>query len=206
MRPQSPTKLLAVSVAGLIGYVLVARAVSRRRTAGEDRKVRERIQQAREPEADAMAEVVSRIGKEWLHIPAAAVLGGVLLKKGAGSRAALPLIASVTSDMMSRLFDRLPPNRRPPPGHPAQDKPTFPSGHANETTAVALTSAYVLAREGMVNATPAFAVATIMAVASPGTRMYLDRHWTTDVFGGWCLGISLAAACAATYELASPRE
>lgn len=204
MRSQPPAALLTLSIAGLIGYAFVARAVATRRTTTEDGAVRDEIQAARAPGGEAVAEVVQPIGKEWLHIPVSAVLSGVLLRSGAGKRAIVPLVASVTSEIASRVFDRLPPNRKPPPGHPNQHKPSFPSGHANETTAVAFTAAYVMAREEAVPAGPAFAVATILAIASPASRMYLDRHWTSDVVAGWCLGISIAAGCAAIYESTAP--
>jgi membrane-associated phospholipid phosphatase len=200
MRPRSPAAFLILSIAGLVGYGIVARAVSRRRTAADDTQLRDQIQHARQPEGEAVAEVVSRTGKEWLHIPVSALVSGMLLRRGAGTRAMVPLLASVSSELASRAFDRLPPNRKPPPGHPNPHKPSFPSGHANETTAVSFATAYVLAREGAVTAAPAFAVATILSIASPGTRLYLDRHWTSDVLGGWCLGGAIAAASAAIYE------
>ena len=200
MRPQSSSALLTLSIAGLIGYAIVARAVMHRRTAVGDQDVRDGIQEARAPEGEAVAEVVQPIGKEWLHIPVSALTSGVLYYRGAGQRAIVPLLASVTSELASRLFDRLPPNRKPPPGHPNQHKPSFPSGHANETTAVAFATAYVMAREEAVAPGAAFAVATILSIASPASRMYLDRHWTSDVVAGWCLGGSIAAASAAIYE------
>ncbi|MEO7133177.1 MAG: phosphatase PAP2 family protein [Vicinamibacterales bacterium] len=204
MRPQSSAALLTISIAGLIGYALVARAVSRRRTDADDRELRHEIQDARAPKGDAVAEVVQPIGKEWLHIPVTAVASGLLFRRGAGMRALVPLLASITSEVASRVFDRLPPNRKPPPGHPDQHKPSFPSGHANETTAVAFTTAYVMAREKRIGAAPAFATATILSIASPASRVYLDRHWTSEVIAGWCLGGSIAAACAAIYESLTP--
>jgi len=188
----------------MIGYALVARAVSRRRTIADDVEVRDEIQDVRDPKGEAVAEVVGPIGKEWLHMPISALISGVLFRQGAGARAALPLFASVTSEVASRVFDRLPPNRKPPPGHPDQQKPSFPSGHANETTAVAFTTAYVMAREEKIAPAPAFAMATILSIASPASRLYLDRHWTSDVIAGWCLGGSIAAACAAIYESLAP--
>jgi len=202
MRPQSSAALLTLSIAGLIGYALIARAVSQRRTGADDHQVRDEIQEARKPAGETAAALVGPIGKEWLHIPASVVLGGYLYSRGAGKRAFVPLIASIGSDAASRLFDRLPPNRRPPPGHPKQNKPSFPSGHANETTAVSFTGAYVLIGEGHVAAGPAFALALLLSVVSPAGRMYLDRHWASDVVAGWCLGIAIAAGCAAIYETA----
>jgi membrane-associated phospholipid phosphatase len=201
MRSQSSTALLCLGIAGLIGYALVARSVSRRRTVAEDHRLRDEIQLQREPEGEAVAEVIHPIGKQWIHIPITAALSGSLAYHGAGRGAVVPLVASIGSDTLSRLFDRLPPNRKPPPGHPNQKKTSFPSGHANETTAVAFTSAYVLAREGAVAPAPAFAVATLLAIASPASRIYMDRHWASDVIAGWCLGFATAAGCAAIYEI-----
>jgi undecaprenyl-diphosphatase len=206
MRPIRPTALLSLSIAGLIGYYIVARSVSRRTVAADDRQVRDEIQKSRDVEGDKVAAAIGPIGKQWLHIPASALLSAYLMRQGMGVRGSLPLAASVTSDMVSRLFDRLPPNRKPPPGHPNQKKPSFPSGHANETTAVALTSAYLLSRAGYVAPVPAFSVAVVLSTASPTSRMYLDRHWLSDVIGGWLLGLATATACAALYESAGDRD
>jgi len=184
----------------MIGYALVAQAVSRRRTLADDVELRDGIQDVRDSTGEAVAEVVHPIGKEWLHMPVSALISGVLFRQGIGARAALPLLASVTSEVASRVFDRLPPNRKPPPGHPNQQNPSFPSGHANETTAVTFTTAYVMAREQKMLAGTAFAIATVLSIASPASRLYLDRHWTSDVVAGWCLGGSIAAAYAAIYE------
>jgi undecaprenyl-diphosphatase len=201
MRPLPSVALLTLGIAGVAGYAMTARAVSQRRVSADDRMVRDKVQESRESEGESVAEVVGPIGKEWLHIPIAAVLGAYLIRRDTRRvRAMMPLAASVTSELASRVFDRLPPNRTPPPGHPDPNNPSFPSGHANETTAVAFTSAYVLAREGMVAAPPAFAIATILSIASPASRMYLDRHWISDVCGGWCLGLTIFAAYAAMYE------
>jgi membrane-associated phospholipid phosphatase len=62
----------------------------------------------------------------------------------------------------------------------------------------------VLTRERLVAPAPAFAVATILALASPLSRLYLDRHWPADLIAGWLLGGSIAACCASIYELSEP--
>ncbi|MDQ3696565.1 MAG: phosphatase PAP2 family protein, partial [Gemmatimonadota bacterium] len=67
--------------------------------------------------------------------------------------------------------------------------------------AVALTGAYVLAREGIGDPRLIVPVALALPATSGVGRMYLDRHWATDVAGGWLAGLSVAACCAALYEL-----
>jgi undecaprenyl-diphosphatase len=83
----------------------------------------------------------------------------------------------------------------------------FPSGHALRATAVALTTGYVLAREGL--ARPGRAAA--LAAAAPSIvglgRLVEEKHLASDVLGGWLAGAALAAATAGAYELArSPRR
>lgn len=86
----------------------------------------------------------------------------------------------------------------------------FPSGHATTSTAVLVTIAYVLAREGMVSRRLAMALGIGGPLLVGVSRVYLDVHWTTDVLGGWALGLLVAALSAALYErirsrvLASP--
>jgi undecaprenyl-diphosphatase len=196
--------LLAVAAAGAAGYVSLSRAISKRRTVAADRKFRTRVQQWRSPAGDAIATGVGPLGKAWLTIPATAGLGRYLMTRDVGSRSALPLVASLTSAAFARAMDHTPPHRHVPPGHPEQHKDSFPSGHANNTTAAAITTAYVLAREQLVDPAPAFAIATLLALASPLSRLYLDRHWPADLVAGWLLGGSIAAACAAIYELSEP--
>ena len=112
------------------------------------------------------------------------------------------MVASAAAEVLSRALDRVPPHRRPPAGHPKPHKPSFPSGHALETTAVAGASAYVLARENLVAAPAAFGAAVALSLASTLGRLYLDRHWASDAVAGVTLGVSIAAACAAWYEAA----
>jgi undecaprenyl-diphosphatase len=46
-------------------------------------------------------------------------------------------------------------------------------------------------------------VALAVPVASGIGRLYLDRHWSSDVVAGWLAGLSVAAACAGVYEALS---
>jgi membrane-associated phospholipid phosphatase len=195
-----PIALGCVCVAASSGFLALSRAVARRRTVAQDRALRDTLQEGRGAAGEAASEALGPLGKEWLHVPAAAALGAYLWTRGAGSRAVVPALASVTAEIVSRVLDHTPPHRHPPPGHPSRHKPSFPSGHANETTAVALTTAYVLAREDEVAAVPAFAAAAGLSCASAAGRLYLDRHWASDAVGGLLLGVAVASGCAAIYE------
>lgn len=72
---------------------------------------------------------------------------------------------------------------------------SYPSGHTTGVTAVALTTAYVLARQGLISKRRALMIATSAPMIMGAYRVLDDEHWTTDVFGGWLLGGAVALAC-----------
>jgi membrane-associated phospholipid phosphatase len=209
MRPLSQRVLWSISALAGAAFIVVSRQVSRRQTAGGDRQVREGLQERRRSVGDDVAHATNPLGKEWFHLPAAAALGLYIARRsrtrGSARGALTPVIASIAAEVLSRVADRLPPYRRPPAGHPKPHKPSFPSGHALETTAVAGIGAYVLAREHLASAPAAFGTAAGLSLASTLGRLYLDRHWASDAVAGTALGLSVAAACAALYEAGAPR-
>ena len=90
-------------------------------------------------------------------------------------------------------------------GH-SPTEPSFPSGHALQTGAVAWATAYVLVREGLASPARAVPVAVVFPAVSGLAKLCLDRHWFTDVLAGYLLGGAIAASSAAAYELARPRR
>jgi len=202
MRRTAPSALLVISAAAVLGFGYTASLVARRRTERADNQARNDLQAARAPAGDAVAEASGPLGKEYLHFPVAIALALALRHQGVGTRAAVPVMASAVSELLNRIVTHTLHIRVVPPGHPEHDKqkPSFPSGHAMETTAVALASAYVVAREELVPTAPAFVAAGVLATASTVGRLYLDRHWVTDAVGGSLLGVAVAAACGAAYE------
>jgi len=67
-------------------------------------------------------------------------------------------------------------------------------------TSAALTAAYVLSREGLINAAAAVPTAAAFSIANPALKLAVRKHWPTDVLGGLASGVAVAAACCAVYE------
>lgn len=82
---------------------------------------------------------------------------------------------------------------------------SFPSGHTTGATALALTAAYVLHREGLLSRRAALTMAAAVPTVMGVYRVLDDEHWATDVVGGWVLGAAIATGLAATLR-ASPRR
>jgi undecaprenyl-diphosphatase len=79
----------------------------------------------------------------------------------------------------------------------AAGEPSFPSGHATDSTAMFLTLGLVVAV--FVLRRPLARVATVagsafIAGAIGVTRLVLGVHWPTDVLAGWALGATAALA------------
>jgi undecaprenyl-diphosphatase len=111
--------------------------------------------------------------------------------------ATAPIVATAGFDGLKALFERA-----RPAGAALANITTyaFPSGHATVAAAVWLTLAYCLYRERLMPAWPAAMLGIVWPVLIGLTRIYLDVHWTTDVLGGWCLGMAVALAAAGVYE------
>jgi undecaprenyl-diphosphatase len=200
MKPNRPLPLLAISALSAAAFTLVARAVRGRETSHADGRVRRRFPKRRRRGTKRAVSATGPIGKEHVHAPIALAVAAYAWRHGAGRAALVPPLASASALALSKVFDRTMPHRAPPPGRHSPSEPSFPSGHSLETMAVGVTSAWVLAREGLVRPQLAAPIALAIPLASGVGRLYLDRHWATDVLAGWLAGLSVAAACASVYE------
>ena len=63
----------------------------------------------------------------------------------------------------------------------------------------------MLLRERLAPRAGVIPVAMALPIASGLAKLYLDKHWFTDVMGGYLLGAALAASAAAGYEIAGRR-
>ena len=199
-RERLGASLFSIGGVSTVAFILVARAVARRETSYRDGVVRAQFPKRRRRRTAKTVDVMGRFGKKWVHGPFSLAVGALAWQRGAGAAAIAPPLASAAGLALSKLFERVMPHRSPPPGRHEPSNPSFPSGHSLETTAVILTSAYVLTREHITPARVAIPVALVAPLASGFARLYLERHWGSDVVGGWLAGIAVASACATVYE------
>jgi undecaprenyl-diphosphatase len=201
-----PAALLGGGVGAVIGFAVLARKVRRHRTRHLDATVRKGTPKRPRRATRLVAAALSPLGKWYGHMPAAGLVAAATWRSR-GPRVAIPIAsASAAAASLAWLLERVMRQRTPPPGRHSPTEPSFPSGHALQTGAVAWATAYVLGREGLASPARAVPVALIVPGVSGLARLWLDRHWFTDVLAGYLLGGAIAASSAAAYELARPRR
>ncbi len=198
IKPTAP--LLMTAAAGAAGFSLVSALVAQQKTKDVDAAFRKRIGTKHSKAAQTAVKALGYSGKSWVHGPAAALVAQYVGHRGSleGSRAIN--LASTLASTASKSFDWVLRHRKPPPGRHAPREQSYPSGHTMETAAVALVCAYILWREGLADGRVAFPIAAAVPLLEGGGRLFLDRHWLTDVAGGLLGGVTVAAVCAAGYE------
>ncbi len=146
------------------------------------------------------------LGLTWIGSPLVMVLiaigGGLWFyrrvgRSKAGVVVAAPAVGALSSGVIKALY-----GRARPAGASLLNEHTysFPSGHAATSAAVVVTLCYVLARERIISWPAAIVLGGGVPLIVGLTRLYLDVHWTTDVVGGWAVGLFVAAISAALYE------
>jgi len=188
------------------GFAILASRVKSHDTRYVDGRVRRQFPKRRRRSVRAAANAIGPLGKWWGQMPVAAATAAVVYRNGGPRAAAAISGASAAAASLAWLLERTMTPRKPPPGRHSPTEPAFPSGHALQSSAVALSIAYVLTREGMTAPAVAFPVAAAVSIASGLAKLYTDGHWFTDVMGGYLLGTTLAATAAVGYELGRPKR
>lgn len=195
-----PAPLIATAIGSAGAFGAVATLVAKQKTKKLDGRVRAKIGQRHPRAARATVTALGYTGKPWVHGPLSSMIATYVANRGSKDGARAINLASTLAATASKTFDWTLKHRRPPPGRHEPSEPSFPSGHTLETAAVSLVAAYVLWREGHADGRVAFPIAAAIPLLEGGGRLYLDRHWTTDVVAGLAAGLAIAAACAAGYE------
>lgn len=136
------------------------------------------------------------VGLPGAYIPIGYLIAHSLQKRG--RRGAPVIVAASWSGWLALRAMRLIVYRpRPPrpPGRGPKRESTFPSGHTTGLTALALVTAHVLGRQGLLTRREARALGLGVPLAIGANRVYVREHWLTDVLGGWALGAAVAAGC-----------
>ena len=84
--------------------------------------------------------------------------------------------------------------------------PSFPSGHSARSAALAGLLAHLAAREQVAPAGAVLAAGATVALAGGANRAWVERHWVSDLVGGWALGAAAAAGCALWYDAIRARS
>jgi membrane-associated phospholipid phosphatase len=177
-------------------FIYLAPGVVDGETRAIDQAIRQWMLAHHTPLGLTVVRTATRVG-ERLLIVGAVVVAWLLVKRGAGFPAivlcAMPLVSPLIVDELKDLYQVIRPDAQP-------ERPGFPSGHTSAGTAMALALGYGLIREGI-----APRVGLAVAITSPllvgVSRIFLDRHWASDVVGGWIVGTALAGAVCVLYEL-----
>ena len=189
-----------------IGFTLLARGVKRHGTRHVDGTVRKALPKRHRRVTRVAMQMIEPLGKWYGQTPIAA-LATATVWRVRGPRAAVPIAAaSASAASLAWVLEQTMRPRKPPPGRHSPTEPAFPSGHALQTAAVAWTTAYVLVREGIASPGGAVPLALALPAASGLAKLWRDRHWFTDVMGGYLLGAALAASAAAGHEIARSRR
>jgi undecaprenyl-diphosphatase len=188
------------------GFVALARAVARGDTDAFDRRARRKTPKRRQhPALARAAELAGPLGKWYVQGPVAAMIARRAEPRSRAAARAISL-ASATSAALAFGLQRALPSHAAPPGRHKPNQPSFPSKHALQTAAVGLTTAWALSREMDGPARVLSPAAALVPLAIGAGRMVLDRHWASDVVGGWVAGVAVAAGCALLYETLEDRR
>ena len=119
----------------------------------------------------------------------------MIMVLGVGGALALTVVGK-------NLFNRA----RPPISDavpPYESSPSFPSGHALNSTVIAGLIAYLITRHLLTRLARVLVgvVAGIWAVAMGLSRVFLGHHWLTDVMFGWLVGLAWLAVMITSHRV-----
>lgn len=195
------TLIAIVSAVALLIFADVGEDVAEQSTVQFDNTVRAWIVAHQTPVLYKIALVFTWIGSPPVMVLIAIGAGWWFYRRGGRSKAGVVVAAPAVGGLLSGVIKALY-GRARPAGAALLNEHThsFPSGHAATSAAVVVTLCYVLARERIISWQTAIVVGAAVPLIVGLTRLYLDVHWTTDVVGGWAVGLFVAAMSAALYE------
>lgn len=207
MRIQNAGKLVGANVASSAALAGLGTLVLRGTTRPFDNRIRGYFPRYRRSRTKRTTETLGPIGKTWLHLSLTGAVAAYLLLRGKGVDSATTVIlSSLASYGASGAAEKFLPRRHAPWGRLSATEPSFPSGHALRAATVTLVTAYVLLRERVGRPKVAIPIALAIPPLTALHALYFDRHWATDIVGGWLGGVVVGTACVYGYEVAQARK
>jgi undecaprenyl-diphosphatase len=215
--PLTPRAAQLATIAAATG-AFVALTLARRAHAGTlpiDRRVQaltRRVRLAEAPHAWArgrrssarlLFDAVGGLTGQWPPaLAGAAAALAVARRHGLGP--ALPVAAAVpASNALHALAKYSLGHRRPMLARlTGKRTPAFPSGHGARGAAAAGILAWVAAREDVAPLALGLPLGAALAVVGASQRVWVERHWATDILGGLAVGAAVAAGCARWFDAA----
>ena len=195
------TLIAVVSAIALAIFADVGEDVAAKSTGPLDNAVRGWFLAHQNPTLYQIAAALSWIGSPTVMVIIAIAAGVWFYRGRGGSKAGVIVAAPAAGGLLAGGIKLLYGRARPAGAALFNERSfAFPSGHAATSAAVMVTLCYVLARERIISWPVAIVIGGIVPFIVGITRLYLDVHWTTDVVGGWTVGLFVAAMSAALYE------
>ncbi len=195
------TLIVVVSAFAISIFADLGEDVAAHSTTAFDTSIRAWIISHQNPVIYKLAYAITMIGSPAVMVVVAILAGAWFYRRRGRSKAGVVIAAPAVGGMVSGLVKVIYGRARPAGGALFNERSySFPSGHATTSAAVAVTLCYVLAREGIISWTWAIIIGGAIPLLVGLSRLYLDVHWTTDVVGGWTVGLFVAAMSAALYE------
>ena len=117
------------------------------------------------------------------------------------------MIMAVVGSLLITLVGKAVVGRNRPPladaVPPYESSPSFPSGHALNSTVIAGMVAYLLLRRwsSMLARVLTVVVALAWAISIGLSRVFLGHHWLTDVMFGWLVGLAWLSVMITAHRL-----
>ena len=183
----SRKQLVAILIAAVCAFVLLAVWVSSGQSTGFDLAVRAAVHGLASVPLTHVMVAITTLGSHWVLIAVGAICVWGLAASGRRREAILlpsaGLSAELASILLKLMFHRL----RPPVffGLLPSETYSFPSGHAFVSTVFYGALAGILISSGRKSA----AVTALIAVPIGLSRVYLGYHYPSDVLGGWAMAV-----------------